>query len=607
MAIATEKTAETFLDIVADTPANCIFPLFAEDEIVVIYGKASLEAVPITDYTVELSEPDFDQFTVTPTSSLIDKIDALIALDATEINYMTVRRKLDYLTSVEPETVRQTAFLSREIDRVAMKLIQLNENLQRAVTLPPKEVGDEDTILYTPERLANALWGWDSTGTNLENKTPGDLALLTAFYQDTNGNVSIGNGDNVTAGLLLDVNGVFGVADGSAAAPSYTFRADTDTGLCRVADNKIGIAALGALALAITNPASAANYFGLQGAATANAPQFSVQGSDANIGMALSTKGTGVFNFYNNNFGAKLFTMDGATNAVNYVASYASATGLVPGFAVTGTDTNVSFALTTKGTGVFNFYSNSGAYTQFSIDGSTSATNYIQAFGQVGGLYPGFSAKGGDTNIGINLVSKGNAAIGFFPSQTSSAAFFITTTPNSVNYWQVNGNITGSPPLLFVDGTDTNIGANFATKGTGSYLFYTNTGTTVQFVIAHVASAVNYLQAQGNATGSGPSLLALGSDANIDLNLHSKGTGSILSRTNGTVRGGWDGNGNFYVGTAVLNTNATAGFCWITSTAGAPTGAATQPAGGAVPINVDTTNSRIYVRIGSTWKSVAVT
>lgn len=145
MTIATEDSADIFLNIVAGVPLNNAYPLFAEDEVVVIYGSQALEAVYPTDYTVELSDPDFDQFTITPTASLVAKINALIATpptDDAETNFVVVRRKLDYLTSVQPETVRNTPFLSKEIDRIHMKLIQIAERVSRTISLPATIIGD---------------------------------------------------------------------------------------------------------------------------------------------------------------------------------------------------------------------------------------------------------------------------------------------------------------------------------------------------------------------------------------------------------------------------------------------------------------------------------
>lgn len=166
MSIATEQVAEAFLNIVAGTPVNCSWPLYAEDEVEVIYGSASLRAILNTDFTVQLSDPDYDTFTVTPLASLITKINALIADDAEEINRIVVRRVLDYLTSVTPETVRYTTFLSREIERIHMRLQQLKESVLRGVGLAATDVGDEDDVVTITRPVAGAtiIGNDDETG-----------------------------------------------------------------------------------------------------------------------------------------------------------------------------------------------------------------------------------------------------------------------------------------------------------------------------------------------------------------------------------------------------------------------------------------------------------
>lgn len=63
------------------------------------------------------------------------------------------------------------------------------------------------------------------------------------------------------------------------------------------------------------------------------------------------------------------------------------------------------------------------------------------------------------------------------------------------------------------------------------------------------------------------------------------------------------------VGTAALATNATAGFLWIPSCAGAPTGNATAPYAQAVGLIYDSTDNKLYATPngGATWKSVTLT
>lgn len=179
MSIATEKVGDTFLSISTGVAIPCDWPLYAEDEVVVIYGKDSLEAILNVDYTVALDAPNYNQFTVTPLASLLTKINNLIAADATETNYVTIRRKLDYLTSVQPETVRYTAFLSREIERMHMRFQQLAEEVYRAVVVPVKNVGSTAVRYFIDPPVANRGLIWDSTGTKLTNGP--DLSNLAAF------------------------------------------------------------------------------------------------------------------------------------------------------------------------------------------------------------------------------------------------------------------------------------------------------------------------------------------------------------------------------------------------------------------------------------------
>lgn len=66
--------------------------------------------------------------------------------------------------------------------------------------------------------------------------------------------------------------------------------------------------------------------------------------------------------------------------------------------------------------------------------------------------------------------------------------------------------------------------------------------------------------------------------------------------------------GDIWLGTqAALATNATAGFVHVRGGAGAPTGAPANTKTGLVPMYVDTTNLRVYFRIGATWRLAQLT
>jgi hypothetical protein len=116
----------------------------------------------------------------------------------------------------------------------------------------------------------------------------------------------------------------------------------------------------------------------------------------------------------------------------------------------------------------------------------------------------------------------------------------VTPVASAVNYWALNGNVTGSAPALLVNGSDTNISAFHVTKGTGNFGFYTGTtsgltGAVQQFRIAHAASAVNYLQVTGSSSEF-PVLSSQGSSTNISPVITSKGSGAVILQTGGVTQ-----------------------------------------------------------------------
>jgi hypothetical protein len=84
-----------------------------------------------------------------------------------------------------------------------------------------------------------------------------------------------------------------GLADGSAAAPAIAFTAESGAGFYRIGTGVVGISARGLLALSIAAPASAVNYPELTASAAGVPVRLLAAGSDANIGLVLSPKGSG--------------------------------------------------------------------------------------------------------------------------------------------------------------------------------------------------------------------------------------------------------------------------------------------------------------------------
>jgi hypothetical protein len=231
--------------------------------------------------------------------------------------------------------------------------------------------------------------------------------------------------------------------------------------------------------------------------------------------------------------GAESLRVTPVASAVNYFNAQGSATGNTPALSVQGSDANIQFAASSKGTAALNFFTNAFGQQQFAIAHTASAVNYLQVVGNVTGSGPVLSSQGSDTNINIGYVTKGTG-LHAFATNTTAVQFQIAHTASAVNYLQVTGGATGGPPVITAQGSDTNISLYVKAKGTGFVVNQSNTATyfqnlsgATQFIVGSVASSVNYINAAGGATGNAPGLYAQGTDTNVDLALVPQGTGRV--------------------------------------------------------------------------------
>jgi hypothetical protein len=134
------------------------------------------------------------------------------------------------------------------------------------------------------------------------------------------------------------------------------------------------------------------------------------------------------------------------------------------------------------------------------------------------------------TDLTLSAISTGAVNL----ATAGGTQFQIANTASTTNYLATTGS-NGGTPALYSAGASTNIGTNIVSKGTGSVAFYTN-GGVVQQVVSHTASAVNYVQVTGAATGGQPTISAQGSDAAVDLTLNTKSTGTLRLQSNSTTR-----------------------------------------------------------------------
>jgi hypothetical protein len=266
-------------------------------------------------------------------------------------------------------------------------------------------------------------------------------------------------------------------------------------------------------------------------------------GATNNFGFLSNiASGTGRFNFYAAGTAANVFVgttslggvvgseslrVTPVASAVNYINAQGNVTAGNPSFQAAGSDTNIGLNFSSKGNSGNLFYTNGLSNLQFVVGHTASAVNYLQVSGAATAGVPYISAQGADTNISLAYTSKGTAAHYFYSNNFGSLNFSVAHTASAVDYIQATGSSAGFPNFSAA-GSSTNITIVYGSKGTGGHNFTTNGTSTNQFVVAHTATAVNYLQVTGGIATTGfPIVSAQGSDTNIDLALTPKGTGNV--------------------------------------------------------------------------------
>ena len=132
------------------------------------------------------------------------------------------------------------------------------------------------------------------------------------------------------------------------------------------------------------------------------------------------------------------------------------------------------------------------------------------------------------------LTATGQTSLG---GAAGSESLRVLVPATAGSFMQVQGASASAVTVRYTNDSGSNVGVAQVTKGTGSFTFATNNSTsTAQFLVAHTASAVNYVQVTGAATAGSPAITTQGSDTNVGLTFNNKGAGSYTFQTNGTTR-----------------------------------------------------------------------
>ena len=223
--------------------------------------------------------------------------------------------------------------------------------------------------------------------------------------------------------------------------------------------------------------------------------------------------------------------------------------------------------------------------------------------------------NGDDLAIAGNKTFSGNVKFTSYfnigqvgPIADSTTAYRVTKADNATNILVVdtiNGKmslgVNATAPVSFFDTLANN--ALNTQYGQPSTLLR-NTNPTLGDGTSTYNAASQYVEA-GNGTVS-MAMRARYETGHIEGNLGTVSAHNVTLMTAGAGRMHLDTAGNVMVGNAALPVTATNGFLYIPTCAGAPTGTPTAYTGLA-PIIIDTTNFRIYTRIGATWRRANLT
>jgi hypothetical protein len=160
---------------------------------------------------------------------------------------------------------------------------------------------------------------------------------------------------------------------------------------------------------------SAVNYWQATGAATSSFVNLLATGSDTNVTGALIAKGAGGLYFSTNGASSNnQLRVTHTASAVNYVNITGAATAGLPQISAQGSDTNINILYTTKGTGEHRFSTAaSTSAIQFRVRHINSAANYCAVIGAPAGSTPEYQTLGTDTNIDLTLTPKGTGNVRF--------------------------------------------------------------------------------------------------------------------------------------------------------------------------------------------------
>lgn len=180
-----------------------------------------------------------------------------------------------------------------------------------------------------------------------------------------------------------------------------------------------------------------------------------------------------------------------------------------------------------------------GVITGITVDDTgASYSTYTKVFARSGVQSPTLKARFiGQPDSSARIEADGAGFVRLGNSQGAGA--LVTAVPDSVNYVVLRGSADGQRVAVYSGGSSDDIGINYVAKGTGAQVFSANDGVSNSAISLEVIgdpTAENYIRINPAASGVGPSIIAVGSDASVDLVLAPQGAAGVLD-VNGPLSG----------------------------------------------------------------------
>jgi hypothetical protein len=409
-----------------------------------------------------------------------------------------------------------------------------------------------------------------------------------------------GGGDNLSINVSTNLNGANAQIDISPTGTGHVHIKPTGVNSVEIAPVSVGD--MDNMIIGATTPA-AGTFTTLTATTSVTSPIVGAASGSTTTGLDLSV---------NSKPQARLVEVGDGTRPLIING------GSAGGAQITGITANAVLGISAGGANPVNFYTNGRVNTlQFQISNTTGAVNYIQATGSVTSSPAAITVQGSDSNIRMNISSKGTESVDILTNNTGTRAAKFTYTASSVNWVQMTGAVAGSAPVLSVQGSDTNIPLVLQPKGTGALQAQQTDSTatggnargaySVDWQMSR-ASAANVASSQSSTIGGGQANQSSGFISVVaggNANLATGTYGAISGGTNNAASGSYSWVGGGGSNTASGQFNVIGGGFTNSGTANAAVTTQSATMNGTTAVTLSGSNANIKVGQIITGTSIA--